>query len=58
MESTAICEYRRPGRTNLEPDNLTYLAKLTAEFMAGRPCGELGGSGLDEIPACVSEMVT
>jgi hypothetical protein len=52
MESTAICEFRRLGRTNLEPGNLTYLAKLTAEFTAGRPYGELGASGLHEIPVC------
>jgi hypothetical protein len=58
IESTAICEYRRPARTNLEPGNLTYLAKLTAELWPADPCGELGGSGLDEIPVCVPEMVT
>ena len=39
MESAAICEFARPGRTNLEPGNLTYLVKLTTGVMAGRPSG-------------------
>lgn len=48
MESAAICEFTRPGRTDLEPGNLV---KLTTGLMAAHPA-RLGASGPCEIRGC------